>query len=86
MVSDGEDISTPDLVERIARALGVKARLFRCPVNLLVASAALVGRMEQVRRLTESLRVDIDYSRQLLGWKPIVSVDSALKRTMDAQR
>jgi nucleoside-diphosphate-sugar epimerase len=82
MVSDGEDISTPELVRRIARAMGRRARLLAVPVPLLRLAGGLLGRGENVRRLCGSLTVDITPTRERLGWSPPLSMDEALARTV----
>jgi nucleoside-diphosphate-sugar epimerase len=81
MVSDGEDVSTPDLVRRIARAMGRRPRLIAVPVPLLRLAGALTGRRAEVARLCDSLAVDITSTRSELGWSPCVTVDEALGRT-----
>lgn len=86
MVSDGEDLSTTELLLRVGRALNKPARLLPVPRVLLKASAALLGKRDMAQRLCGSLQVDITKTRQLLGWTPLVSVDSALRKTaMDFQ-
>jgi nucleoside-diphosphate-sugar epimerase len=82
LVSDGEDLSTPDLIRRMARAMNRPARLFSVPPGLLAITAALLGKSDLVRRLCGSLQVDISKSRDLLGWKPRVSVDEGLRRAV----
>jgi nucleoside-diphosphate-sugar epimerase len=82
MVSDGEDVSTPELVLRIARAMGRRARLLRVPVPLLHLAGGLLGQGEHMRRLCGSLTVDITPTRTRLGWSPPVSMDEALARTV----
>ena len=82
LVSDDEDMSTPDLVRRLAAAAGRHARLLPMPVWALRASAALVGRSAAVDRLTGSLTVDISKARRLLAWAPPVAVDEGLRRAV----
>jgi UDP-N-acetyl-alpha-D-quinovosamine dehydrogenase len=82
MVSDGEDLSTPDLIRRIAAAMGRRARLISVPVGLLRLSAGLVRRRGELARLTDSLAVDIADTRTHLKWSPGTSVDEALCRTV----
>lgn len=84
LASDGEDLSTPDLLHRTADTLGVRARLFPVNPRLLEGLATLVGKREALRRLTGSLQVDISATQQLLGWRPPVSIDAALARTARA--
>lgn len=80
LVSDGEDLSTTELVHRLGRALGRPARLLPVPAPLLRAGAALLGRRAAVDRLCGSLQVDIASTRARLGWTPPVSVDEGLRR------
>jgi nucleoside-diphosphate-sugar epimerase len=82
MVSDGEDISTPDLVRRIARLMGRRARLLQVPASLLRVAAEMLGKGPEVRRLCGSLTVDIEPTRERLGWSPPMSMDEALARTV----
>lgn len=79
LVSDGEDLSTPELVRRMAAAIGRRALLLPVPSALLVAGAALVGKREVARRLCESLQVSIAKARSVLGWAPPASVDQQLR-------
>jgi nucleoside-diphosphate-sugar epimerase len=80
LVSDGDDLSTPELVRRLAAAAGRQARLLPLPVWALRAAAAPLGRLPAVDRLTGSLTVDISKARRLLGWVPPVTVDEGLRR------
>ncbi len=82
LVSDGQDLSTTELVRGMARAAGVSARLLPVPVWALQAGAALLGKGDAVQRLCGNLQVDISKARQLLGWVPPVSVDEGLSRAM----
>ncbi|MEZ5839389.1 MAG: SDR family oxidoreductase [Hyphomicrobiales bacterium] len=78
LVSDDDDLSTPELIARIGRAIGRPARLFAVPVPLLRAAGALLGRRGEVRRLTTSLQVDMADTKARLGWHPPVAVDAAI--------
>lgn len=81
LVSDGEDLSTSELLRRMAAAMGRPARLVPVPPAWLEALAALGGRRAVARKLLESLQVDIGKTRQLLGWTPPVGVDEELAKT-----
>jgi len=81
LVSDGEDLATPELARSIARALGVGARLLPCPPLLLRAAASFSGRSAEVGRLTGSLQVDSSRIRRELGWQPGFSVEQGLAET-----
>lgn len=80
LVSDGEDISTTELLRRTSMALGKPVRLLPIPKYALKFAASLFGKKEFARRLCDSLQVDIKKNQELLGWVPPVSVDAALKK------
>lgn len=80
LVSDDEDLSTPDLVRRLGLVLGRRARLFPVPVGVIMAGARLIGRTNQACKVCGSLQVDISKTRELLGWTPPLSVDEGLRR------
>jgi nucleoside-diphosphate-sugar epimerase len=82
LVSDGQDLSTAELVRGIAQAAGVPARLLPVPVWALQAGATLLGKGDAVQRLCGNLQVDISKARSLLGWVPPVSVEEGLRRAM----
>lgn len=84
LVSDGEDLSTTQLLQRMGKALGRPARLLPVPASLLHVGAAMLGRRAIAQRLCGSLQVDIGKTRELLGWAPPVSVDDALRKTARA--
>lgn len=83
LVSDGEDLSTTELLRRMASALGKSARLLPVPSWLLRTGAGLLGKQALAQRLCGSLQVDIRKTRELLGWVPPVSVDQALAKTAE---
>jgi nucleoside-diphosphate-sugar epimerase len=81
LVSDAEDLSTPELVRRLARALGSPARLVPAPVWALRLAGALSGKTAAVNRLVDSLQVDPAAIRIALRWAPPCSVDQGLLET-----
>ena len=83
LVSDGEDLSTTELLRRMGMALGKPARLLPVPSWLIKRGAAILGKQALAQRLCGSLQVDINKSRELLGWVPPVSVDEALRRAAE---
>lgn len=70
LVSDQQDVSTPELVEIMAAALGRPSRLWPFPVGLLRLAARLAGRGEEIDRLVGSLEVDSGRISRELGWRP----------------
>ena len=81
LVSDGEDLSTTELLQRMSQALGKQPRLLPVPAWMLETAAKFAGKKSIAQRLCGSLQVDISYTRERLGWTPPVSVDTALRKT-----
>lgn len=86
LVSDGEDVSTAVLVEKIARTLGRNNRSFHFPPALLRAMATLAGRSEQIDRLFGSLRVSNEKICGELSWSPPYTLEQGLRATADWYR
>lgn len=82
LASDGEDVSTTELIRRIGCALNKPARLIPLPVPLMQLGANLLGKEALAQRLFSSLQVDISKNRILLGWVPPVSLDQGLMATV----
>jgi UDP-glucose 4-epimerase len=83
LVSDGDDLSTPELMRRIASALGRRAWLLPVPIWLLQICAGLLGKRSAVQKLCGSLQLNIDKTREQLGWMPPLRVDEALRITAE---
>lgn len=82
LVADGEDLSTPELVRRLARALGKTPRLLPVPSVVLRTAGRLAGRPAELARLTGDLAIDASLIRARLGWRPVTGVDAALTETV----
>ena len=86
LVSDGDDVSTAMLVEKIAQALGRNSRAFYFPPALLRAMAAVLGRAEQVDRLFGSLHVNDEKISRELAWFPPYTLEQGLRATAEWYR
>lgn len=80
LVSDGEDLSTTQLLQRMGAALGRSAKLLPVPAWMLSGAAGALGKQALSQRLCGSLAVNIDKNRELLGWTPPASVDQSLAK------
>ncbi len=80
LVSDGEDLSTAELLRRMGQALNRPARLLPCPPSLLQLGATVLGKAAIAQRLLGNLQVDITHTRDTLDWTPPVDVDEGLRR------
>ncbi|MCF6202665.1 MAG: NAD-dependent epimerase/dehydratase family protein [Methylococcaceae bacterium] len=83
LISDGEDVSTTELLIKIARAFNKKLFLIPIPALALSFIAKLFGKDAMVNRLLESLQVDNSKAIELIGWRPVISMDSQLKKIAD---
>lgn len=81
LAGDGEDLSTTELLRRVARALGRPARLLPVPAAWMSGAARLMGRQALATRLCGSLQVDTSKARTVLGWQPPDTVDEGLRKT-----
>lgn len=81
LVSDGEDVSTSELLRQLGAAYGRPARLFPCPSALLKLSGILLGKSSQMARILGSLRVESSKMRNELNWKPPYSLRDGLQIT-----
>jgi nucleoside-diphosphate-sugar epimerase len=77
LLADGEDVSMPDLLRRLAAVLGRPSRLFPVPPRLLEAALRVVGQGGAADRLLGDLRVDASRARAL-GWLPPIALDEGL--------
>lgn len=82
LVSDGEDISTTELLRRTAQAMGKTARLLPVPASWLEFGAAMLGKRAVAQRLCGFLQVDIEKNLHLLGWRPPITLDEGLKKAV----
>jgi nucleoside-diphosphate-sugar epimerase len=85
LASDGEDLSTTELLQGVGKAMGKPSRLVPVPAGLLMFGATLLGKKAMAQRLLGSLQVDISKARNLLGWQPPLSVEEGLKRCFPDQ-
>jgi UDP-glucose 4-epimerase len=83
LLRDGEDVSTPELIRRLARLMGRPARLLAVPPNWLELAGTLIGKSAAVDRLAGSLRIDDSAMHARFGWTPPHSLDAGLAATVD---
>jgi len=85
LVSDGEDVSTTELLHRVGQAIGRSARLIPIPASWLRAMASLAGKQDVARRLCGTLQVDIEETRRQLGWQPPFTMEHGLRKVAEGQ-
>ena len=85
LASDGEDLSTPELIKLIASSMGRKANLFPFPISMLKFLGSVFGRREEINRLVGSLRIDNSYTKEILNWKPPLSIEEGIRRMVQGK-
>ena len=86
LLRDTVDLSTRELVCRLAAGLGRPARLFAVPEAAFAMLRPIPALGPLAARLTLSLQVDDSATRALLGWVPPVPTETALAATARAFR
>ena len=81
LVSDGEDVSTPELIRRIARSLGRSVWLLPLPPPLVRAAGRLMKQSASVEPLLDSLEMDSSKIARTLGWRPPSPMMEGLEET-----
>ncbi len=82
LLSDGENVSTPCLLKMIAEAQHKKVVLFSLPLGVLKAVCGLVGKGQELEKLTGTLVVDSSKIRRLLGWTPPFTLEEGIRETV----
>lgn len=81
VVSDNEDVSTPFIIEQLARGMGRPSRLFSCRESVLLFIASLLGVKKRLAKLCGNLQINSAHVQQLLDWTPLHSPSYGLRRT-----
>ena len=81
LVADQEQVSTPEFVERLAKAAGMKPRMFPLPMPILNALLTVAGQPEAYESLIGSLKLDLSKAAST-GWRPPITLDEGLRRAL----
>jgi UDP-glucose 4-epimerase len=79
LVSDDNDLSTAEMVALMAKVHGKTNLALPIPVWLFNLAAKLLNKKDVVGRLTGSLQLDIEDTKNTLNWKPPYSVEHGFK-------
>ena len=79
--TDGDDVSTAELIRRIAAALGRSSRLLPVPAALLRMGLRMLGKGDEAERLLGSLCLRVEHL-SAAGWRPAHSMAQGLAETV----
>ena len=83
LAADGEDLSTVDMLKKLAKHMNRKSYLLPVPESLMRFTGRILGKQAVIDRLFGSLQVDISKTQRLLGWRPLISVDEGFARMVE---
>ena len=86
LASDGEDLSTPELLARMAKAMHRSSCLFPMPLSILRIIAKAAGKASEIDRLVGSLRIDDSDTREILDWLPPISIDAGIYKMINFEK
>ena len=85
LASDRKDLSTPEFIKLIASSMERKASSFPFPISVLKFLGSVFGRREEINRLVGSLRIDNSYTKEILNWKPPLSIEEGIRRMVQGK-
>lgn len=80
LVSDGEDISTPNLIKLMALSMNKRVTLFYIPMFVIRILCSVIGRTKELNQLAGFLEIDISYTKKKLNWTPSISLNESMSR------
>jgi UDP-glucose 4-epimerase len=84
LLSDDHDLSTIELLRALATSLEKPLILLPVPVSLLLKGAEVFGKRGQLARLCGSLQIDLSHTKKQLAWKPTITTDNAVQKTVES--
>lgn len=83
LISDDENVSTTQLLQKICQAFNKKALLLPVPISWMICIASMFGKKPDSVRLFSSLTVDISKAKRLLDWTPVTTMNEQLVKIAD---
>ncbi|MDE1465176.1 NAD-dependent epimerase/dehydratase family protein [Spartinivicinus poritis] len=84
LAADNKPISTVELVNAIAKGLGVKARFIKIPQFILKLVGFCLGKKDQMERVLGNLEVNVEYTTETVEWTPEQDTQTALARLLSS--
>ncbi|WP_318443395.1 UDP-glucose 4-epimerase family protein [Photobacterium leiognathi] len=84
LVSDGYDVSTSEMVRKMAVVLNKPQIQIPIPKYCYRLAGKVFGKEDVVHRLLDSLQVDISHTKKTLDWTPPQSIDDGFRNAANA--
>lgn len=81
LLSDGENLSTADLIWRLRRSLGQPVPDLKVPASIFTTFAEFTGKNAAAMKLRGSLEIDSSHFRRTFNWTPAFTVDQGIAAT-----
>jgi nucleoside-diphosphate-sugar epimerase len=81
-VSDDEDISTSDLIDKISSRLKIFPKIFYLNKKFIFFIAKTVGKKSVMNQLFESFQIDLSFTKETLKWRPKFSIDEGIEKSL----
>ena len=78
------DISTNDLIKRIAISLNKAKPDFYIPTGLLQFGAFIINKTEMMNKLTKPLLINDNETRENFNWEPSLDFEIGMHKTIDS--
>ncbi|WP_124553127.1 NAD-dependent epimerase/dehydratase family protein [Methylophilus methylotrophus] len=82
VVSDDNDISTAELIMRIAELMGKPPRLWWFPETGLKWAGLVTGYIEEIKKLFDPFQINCSKLKNELGWIPVISLKNGLQQAI----
>jgi nucleoside-diphosphate-sugar epimerase len=84
LVSDNQDVSTPDLIRAIAAAMDRSTIILPIPLSILTSISRLIGKQDLFEKLTGSLALETQKITRLINWKPPYTFEEGINKTIQS--
>ena len=81
LISDNDAISTPELISKIANAMGKKIIIFNFPIFLMKWLAILFRQTAKFERLSNNLVINNSNFKNDYNWSPRFNIDAGIKKS-----
>ena len=78
LASDGKSISTKEFTNAIAKGLNKSIYQLPVPASIMRLGAKLIGKQSMAEQLLDNLEVDSSNAFDVMGWKPLYTMEQAM--------